>query len=99
MPQTQTALSESLKLKKRLGVSLQIIEDMSHLLLKLVVSLSGRHQGTYLVFKSHALGVVLVNPSLRGFPAVEDLEVLGISDLLAGVDIDPDCHRTILATQ
>jgi len=42
-------------------------------LLKLVVSLSGRHQGPYLVFESHAFRVVLVKPSLRGFLAVEDL--------------------------
>jgi hypothetical protein len=27
----------------------------------------------------------------------EDLEVLGVSDLLAGVNIDPDCHLTIVA--
>jgi hypothetical protein len=46
---------------------------MIHLLLKLVVSLSGRHQGPYLVFESHAFRVVLVKPSLRGFLAVEDL--------------------------
>jgi hypothetical protein len=25
--------------------------------------------------------------------------VLGVSDLLAGVDIDPDCHQAILAMQ
>ena len=61
---------------------------MIHLLLKPVVSLSGRHQGTYLVFKSHAFRVVLVKPSLRGGLAVKDLEVRGVSNLLAGVDVD-----------
>jgi hypothetical protein len=70
---TQTRISESLKPKKRSWLSLQIIENMIHLLLKLVVSLSGRHQGPYLVFESHAFRVVLVKPSLRGFLAVEDL--------------------------
>jgi hypothetical protein len=50
---------------------------MIHLLLKPVVSLSGRHHGIYLVFESHAFRVVLVKPSLRGFLAVEDLEMIG----------------------
>src|SRR5882757_198554 len=70
---------------------------MIHLLLKPVVSLSGRHQGTYLVFEGHAFRVVLVKPSLRGFLAVEDLEMVMVSDLLAGVDVDPDCHLTLAA--
>jgi hypothetical protein len=72
---------------------------MIRLLLKPVVSLSGRHQGTYLVFKGHAFRVVLVKPSLRSFLAVEDLEMVTVSNLLAGVDIDLECHRTILAMQ
>jgi hypothetical protein len=71
---------------------------MFHLLLKPVVSLSIRHQGIpHLVFECHAFRVVPFKPSLRGFPIGEDLEVLGVSDLLAGVDIDPDCHLTIVA--
>jgi hypothetical protein len=36
---------------------------------------------------------------LRGFLAVEDLEMVTVPNLLAGVDVDPDCHQTILAMQ
>ena len=42
-----------------MGVSLQLLENMVHLLLKPVVSLSIRHQGTpHLVFKGDAFRVV-----------------------------------------
>ena len=56
----QGLISESLKPKNtRSWVSLQIIENMVHLLLKPVVSLSARHQGiSHLVFEGHALRVV-----------------------------------------
>jgi hypothetical protein len=55
---------------------------MIHLLLKPVVSLSGRHHGIYLVFESHAFRVVLVKPSLRGFLAVEDLEMIEVNSMI-----------------
>ena len=96
---TQTRISESLKAESAVMGFSSDIEDMIHLLLKLVVSLSGRHQGPYLVFESHAFRVVLVKPSLRGFLAIEDLEMVTVPNLLAGVDVDPDCHQTILAMQ
>jgi hypothetical protein len=35
----------------------------------------------------------------RGFLAVEDLEMVTVPNLLAGVDVDPDCHQMILAMQ
>jgi hypothetical protein len=39
----------------------------------------------------------LRKPGLRGFLVGEDLEVFGVSDLLVRVNIDPDCHLTIVA--
>jgi hypothetical protein len=70
---------------------------MIHLLLKPVVSLSCRHHGIYLVFEGHAFRVVHVKPSLRGCLAVEDFEMVTVTNLLAGVDIDPDHHARALA--
>ena len=49
--------------RDRSWVSLQIIENMLHILLKPVVSLSGRHEGApHLVFEGHAFGIVFLKP-------------------------------------
>ena len=53
-----------------------------------------------LVLKGHALWVVFREPAFRGVGIPDDLEVIAVSDLLAGVDLDPDSHlTTILAMQ
>jgi len=65
----------------------------------LLVGFSSCRRAYYFVLERHALGVIFRKPGLRGIGIREDLEVLGVSDLLAGVDIDPDCHQAILAMQ
>jgi hypothetical protein len=45
-----------------------------------------------LVFERHAFGIVLLEPFFRGVLIGKDLEVLGVSNLLAGVDVDEDGH-------
>jgi hypothetical protein len=64
-----------------------------------LAGVSSYRRAYYLVLKGHALGIVFRKPGFRGVGIREDLEVIGVSDLLAGVDIDPDCHQAILAMQ
>jgi hypothetical protein len=42
----------------------------------------------HLIFERHALGIVFRKPSFRGVSIRKDLDVLGVADLLAGVDVD-----------
>ena len=59
---------------------------MTNLLLKPVVSLSpGGQQGA-----PHPV-VIGSEPGACGIPTREDLDVVEVSDLLGGVDVDPDC--------
>jgi hypothetical protein len=37
-------------------------------------------------------GVILLKPCFRGVGVREHLQMLGVTDLLAGVDVDEDCH-------
>jgi len=46
-----------------------------------------------LIFECHAFGVVPFEPGFRGFLIGEDLEVVTVSDLLGGVDVDKNRHR------
>ena len=41
-----------------------------------------------LILKGYALGVILLEPFLRGVQICEHLDVVDVTDLLAGVDID-----------
>src|SRR4029077_1224286 len=45
-----------------------------------------------LILKRHALGVVLLEPCFRGVRICEHFEMIGIADLLAGVDVNQDGH-------
>ena len=47
----------------------------------------------HLVLKGDALGIVFRKPSLRGVSIREDLKVFRVTNLLAGVDVDPDCFH------
>ena len=44
----------------------------------------------HLVFKGHALRVILLKPPFRGIPVGKNFEVIWVADLFAGVDINPD---------
>src|SRR3954447_3928718 len=46
--------------------------------------------------QTHAFGVVFLEPGFRGVRGGEYLEVIGVANLLAGVDIGPDgcAHRS-----
>jgi hypothetical protein len=46
-----------------------------------------------LILKGHAFGTVFLEPGFRGVGGGEDLDVLGIADLLACVDVD----KTVIA--
>ena len=53
-----------------------------------------------LILERHAFGIVFRKPRFGGVGVRKDLEVIAVSDLLAGVDLDPDSHlTTILAMQ
>ena len=45
-----------------------------------------------LVLKSHAFQIFFGKPSLRDFFVREHLDVLGIADLFAGIDLDKNGH-------
>src|ERR1700730_4952469 len=51
---------------------------------------TSRHRD--LIFESDAFGVIFLEPCFRGVGVREDLEMLGVTDLLARVDVDEDCH-------
>ena len=42
----------------------------------------------HLVFEGDAFGIVFFEPGFRGVRGGEDLDVLGVANLLAGVDVD-----------
>src|SRR5438552_584019 len=89
----QTTLNESLKPDKWSWLSLKPLKNMFHLLLKPVVSLSGRHWGApHLVFKGHAFRIVFGKPCLRGIGISKDLDMFEVSDLLARIHVDQHCH-------
>jgi hypothetical protein len=50
----------------------------------------------YLVFEGYAFGVVFLEPGFRGVGIRENLDMLGVANLLACVDVDKDGHRTFL---
>jgi hypothetical protein len=45
-----------------------------------------------LIFECHAFGVIFLEPCFRGVDVCEHLEMLRVTDLLARVDVDEDCH-------
>src|SRR5262245_53723460 len=50
-----------------------------------------------LIFEGDALWVVFLEPFFCGVHIGEDLDVIDVADLLAGVDVDKDgCHRITL---
>ena len=48
------------------------------------------------IFKRNAFRIVFLEPSFGGVDIREDLEVIGVADLLAGVDVGPDRHHSKL---
>jgi hypothetical protein len=51
----------------------------------------------HLVAERDAFGVIFLESCFRGVDVRKHLELLGVTDLLVRVDVDPDCfHRTIL---
>jgi hypothetical protein len=55
-----------------------------------------RWRAYYLIAKGDALPVVLAEPLSRGILIGEDLQVILVVDLLAGIDINPDGHALSL---
>jgi hypothetical protein len=53
--------------------------------------LSGRGSLQNLILERHALGIVFLQPRFRGVLVRKDLQVILVANLLAGVDVDPDC--------
>jgi hypothetical protein len=50
-----------------------------------------------LIFEGNVFGIVFLKPFCRGVGGGEHLEVLGIANLLAGVDVDKDGHRSLFS--
>ena len=52
----------------------------------------------HIIFKCYAFRVIFLEPAVRGNLIGKDLEVVGISNLFVGVDIDPNgCHRSLFS--
>jgi hypothetical protein len=51
-----------------------------------------RWRAYYLIAKGDALPVVLAEPLSRGILIGEDLQVILVANLLAGIDVNPDGH-------
>jgi Phage integrase, N-terminal SAM-like domain len=49
-----------------------------------------------LIFECNAFGIVFFEPCFRRVGICKDLEMVGIADLFARVDVDQDCHWMIL---
>jgi hypothetical protein len=47
--------------------------------------------------KSDAFRIALFEPSVGGFVIGKDLEMVDVADLGAGVDLDQDCHWSLLS--
>jgi hypothetical protein len=45
-----------------------------------------------LIFERYAFRVVFLQPGFRGVLAGKNLKVILVSNLLAGIDVDPDSH-------
>jgi hypothetical protein len=61
---------------------------------------SGRWSFQHFIFKRHAFPIVFLIPGFSGVDVREYLEVVGIANLLAGVDVDQDCfHRSLLGAR
>ena len=45
-----------------------------------------------LILECHAFGVIFLEPCFRGVDVCEYLEMIDVTDLLARVDVDEDCH-------
>src|SRR5258705_5212264 len=50
-----------------------------------------------LILERHAFRVVFLEPNLGRDLGRKDLEVILVADLLGGVDVNPDCHRSLLS--
>ena len=50
-----------------------------------------------LILEGYALRVVLLEPCFRGVGIREDLDVLGVANLLAGVDVDKNSHWSLFS--
>ena len=80
-----------------IGASLNVPSDRSFL-----KGWKGRPAGSrwwayHLVLKGHVFGVVFLKPFFSGVLTGEDLDVLGVPNLLTRVDVNKDGHRrTIL---
>ena len=48
------------------------------------------------ILEGNCLGVVFLEPFFRGVRVGENLDVLGVANLLAGVDVDKNRHRWLL---
>jgi hypothetical protein len=48
---------------------------------------------SYLVFESNSFRIVFCEPGLRGVGGRKDLNMIGLADLLARVDVKPDCFH------
>ena len=57
-----------------------------------------RWRAYYLVLKGHAFGIVFRKPGLRGVRIREDLEVIGVSNLLARIHVDQHGHFDSVAS-
>jgi hypothetical protein len=44
------------------------------------------------ILERNALRVVFLEPSIGSDLARKDLQVIAVANLLAGVDVNPDCH-------
>jgi hypothetical protein len=60
-------------------------------------AVGSRGRTYHLILKGHAFGIVVRKPSFRGVGIREDLEVIGVSDLLTSVDIDQHGHWSLLS--
>jgi hypothetical protein len=48
-----------------------------------------------LIFERYTFGVMLIKPFLYGLLVRENLEVVDVTDILTGVDVDPDGHSAL----
>src|SRR5450631_1691848 len=49
------------------------------------------------ILECHALRVALRKPCFGSVDVSKPLEMVGVADLLAGVDVDEDCHWSLLS--
>src|SRR4051812_22043044 len=56
-------------------------------------TLSAGKSSYHLVLKCHAFGLVFLEPGVRRIGIREDLEMIGVSDLLARIHVNEHGHR------